>query len=64
MNKLAQKYTDVSRPLFCVENGLVDEFVDLGDLWKYLVAFTGAAYQNRKSICPHNHMMLPRTIQG
>jgi len=64
MNQLAQKYHDVSRPLFCAENGLVDEIVNLGELRDYLVAFTGAAYQNPKSICPHNHMILPRIIKG
>jgi len=64
MNKLAKDYHDKSRPLFCAKNGLVDEIVPLCDLRKYLVAFTGAAYQNPKSICPQHHMILPRVIKG
>ena len=64
MNKLAQDYHEKSRPLFCAKNGLLDEIVPLRDLRKYLVAFTGAAYQNPKSICPQHHMILPRIIKG
>jgi glutaconyl-CoA decarboxylase len=29
-----------------------------------MVAFTEAAYQNPRSLCPHHHMMLPRIIKG
>jgi glutaconyl-CoA decarboxylase subunit alpha len=64
MNQLAQEYHDKSRPLFCAKNGLVDELVDLVNLRQYLVAFTGAAYQNPKSICAHHQMLLPRVIKG
>lgn len=64
MNKLAKEYHEKSRPLFCAKNGMVDEIVPLCDLRKYLVAFTGAAYQNPKSICPQHHMILPRIIKG
>jgi len=64
MNKLAKEYHEKSRPLFCAKSGLVDEIVPLCDLRKYLVAFTGAAYQNPKSICPQHHMILPRVIKG
>jgi len=64
MNKLARDYHEKSRPLFCAKTGLIDEIVPLCDLRKYLVAFTGAAYQNPKSICPQHHMILPRIIKG
>ncbi len=64
MNKLAQDYHEKSRPLFCAKSGMIDEIVPLRDLRKYLVAFTGAAYQNPKSICPQHHMILPRIIKG
>ena len=64
MNKLAQKYHDTSRPLFCAKNGLVDEIVNMEDLRKYLVAFAGSVYQNPKSICPLHQMLLPRIIKG
>lgn len=64
MNKLAQKYYDDSRPTFCAKNGLLDEIVQLNELRKYLVAFAGSSYQNPKSICPQNHMILPRSIKG
>ncbi len=64
MNKLAKEYHEKSRPLFCAKNGLVDEIVPLCDLRKYIVGFTGAAYQNPKSICPQHHMILPRIIKG
>lgn len=64
MNALAQAYYENSRPLFCAQNGLVDEIVTLSELRKYLVAFAGAAFQNPKSICPHHQMILPRIIKG
>jgi len=64
MNTLAKEYHDHSRPLFCAQNGLIDEIVPLGDLRKYLVAFAGAVYQNPTSICPQHHMILPRIIKG
>ncbi len=64
MNQLADKYHEKSRPLFCAETGLVDELVYLKDLRKYMVAFTGSAYQNPKSICPQHQMILPRIIKG
>ena len=64
LEKLAKEYHEKSRPLFCAKNGLVDEILPLCDLRKYLVAFTGAAYQNPKSICPQHHMILPRIIKG
>ena len=64
MNKLAQEYYDYSRPAYCAKYGLVDEVVNLSDLRKYLVAFTGASYQNPRSICPQHQMLTPRSIKG
>ncbi|MBU1181323.1 MAG: glutaconyl-CoA decarboxylase subunit alpha [Proteobacteria bacterium] len=64
MNKLAQEYYDYSRPAYCAKHGLVDEVVNLSDLRKYLVAFTGASYQNPGSICPQHQMLTPRSIKG
>jgi len=64
MNDLAQDYHDRSRPLFCAKTGMVDEIVPLKDLRKYIAAFSSAAYQNPKSICPHHQMLLPRVIRG
>ncbi|MCD4744006.1 MAG: glutaconyl-CoA decarboxylase subunit alpha [Desulfobacteraceae bacterium] len=64
MNALAEKYHEKSRPLFCAKHGLVDEIVNLKNLRKYMVAFTGGAYQNPKSICPQHQMILPRIIKG
>jgi glutaconyl-CoA decarboxylase len=64
MNQMAKEYYDNSRPIYCAQHGLVDEVVQLSDLRKYLVAFTGAVYQNPKSICPQHQMILPRSIKG
>ncbi|MBU0544065.1 MAG: glutaconyl-CoA decarboxylase subunit alpha [Proteobacteria bacterium] len=64
MNKLAQEYFDYSRPAYCAKHGLVDEVVNLSDLRKYLAAFTGASYQNPRSICPQHQMLTPRSIKG
>jgi glutaconyl-CoA decarboxylase len=64
MNALAQQYHDNSRPIYCANRGFVDEIVSLPDLRRYIVAFAGCVYQNPKSICPQNHMMLPRIIKG
>jgi glutaconyl-CoA decarboxylase len=64
MNALAKDYYEKSRPAYCAKSGFVDEVISFADLRKYVVAFTGAAYQNPKSICPHHHLMLPRIIRG
>ncbi len=64
MNALAQEYYDKSRPAYCAKQGFVDEVVSFADMRKYMVAFTNCAYQNPKSICPHNHMMIPRLIMS
>lgn len=64
MNELAEEYKEKSKPVFCARTGMVDEIVALKDLRRYLVAFTGAVYQNPKSICPQHQMLLPRSIKG
>jgi glutaconyl-CoA decarboxylase len=64
MNALAQQYHEQSRPLYCAKAGLVDEIVPLPQLRDYFVAFAGSCYQNPDSICPHHHMLLPRSIRG
>ncbi len=64
MNALAQDYYEKSRPAYCAKMGFVDEIVSFADIRKYLVAFTGAVYQNPVSICPQNHLILPRIIRG
>ena len=64
MNALVDRYHETSRPLYCATHGFVDEIVKLSHLRRYLQAFSGAAYQNPKSICPRHHMLLPRVIKG
>jgi glutaconyl-CoA decarboxylase len=64
MNELAQEYYDKSRPIYCAKRGFVDEIIKLSDMRKYIAAFAGCAYQNPISICPQNHMMIPRIIKG
>ncbi len=63
MNELAQKYHDNSRPIYCAKKGMVDEVVSMDVLRNYLIAFTGAVFQNPKSICPQHQMILPRIIK-
>ncbi len=60
MNSLIQHYYDTSKPEFCAKTGMVDEIVDMPKLRDYMIAFTSAAYQNPKSICPVHQMLLPR----
>lgn len=64
MNQMIQDYVDKSRPAYCAKTGFVDEIVSLPDLRKYIQAFTGANYQNPKSITPVHQMLLPRIIKG
>jgi len=64
MNELAREYSEKSRPIYCAKRGFVDEVVPLKTLRQYLVAFTGAAYQNPISFCPQHHMLLPRLIRS
>ena len=64
MNELAEAYHEKSRPVYCARRGFVDEVVPLAKLRQYMIAFTGAAYQNPRSFCPLHHMILPRLIKG
>jgi glutaconyl-CoA decarboxylase len=64
MNKLVKEYYDNSRPIYCAQQGLVDEVAKMTEIRRYMLAFAGAAYQNPKSICPQHQMMLPRIIKG
>jgi glutaconyl-CoA decarboxylase len=64
MNELAREYHEKSRPVYCAEEGFVDEVVSFADIRKYLVSFANCVYQNPQSICPHHQMMLPRIIKG
>ncbi len=64
MNQMAREYHDNSRPAYCAKQGMVDEIVKMKDLRSYLKAFSGAVYQNPKSICPQHHMITPRIIRG
>lgn len=63
MNAMMQDYHDKSRPAYIAKLGLLDEIVPLSALRKYLVAFTEAAYQNPKSICPFQLMLTPRVTR-
>ena len=63
-NAPAEQYHEQPGPIDCANRGFVDEIVPLPDLRKYIVAFAGCCYQNPKSICPHNHMIIPRIIRG
>ncbi|MDP7600638.1 MAG: carboxyl transferase domain-containing protein [Rhodospirillales bacterium] len=64
MNEMIQDYQDKSEPIYAAKKGFVDEIVQLTDLRKYIQAFTGANYQNPKSITPVHQMLLPRLIKG
>ncbi|MFO7784522.1 MAG: carboxyl transferase domain-containing protein [Desulfatiglandales bacterium] len=64
MNQLAKEYHEKSRPVYCANRGFVDEVVSFKDMRRYIQAFAGCAYQNPTSICPQNHMMIPRIIKG
>lgn len=64
MNQMIQDYVDKSRPAYCAMKGFIDEVVQLPDLRNYIKAFTGANYQNPKSITPVHQMLLPRIIKG
>jgi glutaconyl-CoA decarboxylase len=63
MNKLIQDFHTKSRPKYCAFTGMVDEIVDMDKMRGYVEAFTEAAYQNPKSICPFHQMLLPRAIK-
>ena len=63
MNKLIQEYNEKSSPAYCAKMGMVDEVVDMPKLRSYVQAFTDAAYQNPKGICPPHQMILPRIIR-
>ena len=63
MNTMMQDYHEKSRPAYIAKLGLLDEIVPLKSLRNYLVAFTEAAYQNPRSICPFQLMLTPRVIR-
>jgi glutaconyl-CoA decarboxylase len=64
MNQMIQDYQDKSRPAYCAKSGFVDEIVPLTELRNYIKAFTGANYQNPRSITPVHQLLLPRIIKG
>ena len=64
MNKMAREYHDNSRPVYCAQKGFVDELSSMIDIRKYLKAFVGAVHQNPRTFCPHQQMLLPRSIKG
>ncbi len=64
MNAVSADYKKFSRPKYCAQVGYVDEIVEMDAIRKYMVAFTGSAYQNPGSICPQHQMALPRIIKG
>lgn len=63
MNELIQDYKNKSVPIYCAEQGFMDEIVKLTDLRPYITAFVYSAYQNPKSICAFHQMLLPRVIR-
>lgn len=63
MNALINDYNEKSKPAFCAKMGFVDEIVKMPALRNYVLAFTEAAYQNPKSVCPIHQMLLPRIIR-
>lgn len=64
MNEMVMDYYKKSRPIYCAKMGFVDEVVKFECLRDYMVAFANAAYQNPRSYCPHNHMIIPRLIRS
>ena len=64
MNEMVRHYQESSTPMYCAKTGMVDEVVRFEKIRDYMVAFTGAAYQNPRSLCPRHHMMLPRLIKS
>lgn len=62
MNHLIQDWHEKSRPKYCAQRGWVDEIVDLPEMRCYMQAFTEAAYQNPREICPFHQMLLPRSL--
>lgn len=63
MNELINEYNEKSKPLYCAQQGYVDEVVDMPMMRNYIVAFADSCYQNPESICPFHQMLLPRTIR-
>jgi len=64
MNEMVRHYQESSTPMYCAKTGMVDEVVRFEKIRDYMVAFTDAAYQNPRSLCPRHHMMLPRLIKS
>ena len=63
MNDLIAAFNEQSRPKFAAKLGMVDEIVDMPVIRNYIEAFTEAAYQNPKSICPFHQMLTVRSIR-
>ena len=63
MNRMIRDYHEKSRPDYCAKAGFVDEIVPLKALREYLCAFAECAYQNPKSLCAPQHMLLPRVMR-
>lgn len=62
MNEMIKDYHEKSRPAYVAKMGMADEIVDFTAIRRYIFAFTEAAYQNPRSICPFHQMITPRAI--
>lgn len=62
MNDLIEEFHVKSRPKYTAKLGMVDEVVEMTHLRDYMIAFTEAAYQNPRSLCPVHQMMTVRAI--
>ena len=63
MNALINKFNEEMKPRYTARLGMVDEIVDMTDIRPYMQAFTEAAYQNPKGICPFHQMLTPRSLR-
>ena len=62
MNDLIEKFHQESTPQYTAKLGMIDEVVDMDKIRDYMIAFTEAAYQNPRAICPVHQMLTVRAI--
>jgi glutaconyl-CoA decarboxylase subunit alpha len=64
MNKLIEEFVIKSRPIFCVQDGMLEEIVDIRMFRPYVLAPIEATYENPKFVCIFHKMLLPKIVKN
>jgi glutaconyl-CoA decarboxylase subunit alpha len=64
MNKFIEEFVIKSRPIFCAQDGMLEEIVDMRIFRPYVLALKEAAYENPKFVCIFHKVLLQRIVKN